>query len=377
MCSNRDGNVQMFNQEQAPGTQWKGMWDWNHFSESNLFEVQDFHSFLDLHNYYVGTHTNAGFLSIDTFEAVQDRLRRHLEKIDRLHSIQCLVDMDSAWGAFSSELITYLNEECPHAELTLLGNDYPYASSTVPSDALFKDRTKQTSRTCLNIVSSLLAISEHAHLIIPIAMSPDTIPSARFPEWQLDRSDRCHLSQLVAVSLQTVGFHARAQLIPPAPYKFCELAIQAPISHAETVLAQIAQNETGHINVLQDRHSLLPCLRKRASAHSVGWRKTIFRGFDSKQLESRDFQQLNIESSPKPLLLPQQWLPQFPRTINSVAECTVSKRIAFYLQNLSMQMETLDRRIVHEYVQNGMETDRIFELKEELASHAELYNSIK
>nr|CCA17115.1 myotubularinlike protein putative [Albugo laibachii Nc14] len=365
----------MYTQEQASDSHWKGLWDWNHFTERNLFQMQSFHSFLDLHNYYIGAHTNGGVVSVDTFEAAQDRLRRELERADRLQSIQCLVDMDSAWGAFASDMLTYLSEECAHVALSVFGNDYPYASTT-SSKGLLHDRTKQRARTCLNVVSSLLALWEHAHLVVPIAMSPDTLPFTRFSAWNLNRSDRCGLSQLVATSLMASQFNVGNPYIP-SPYKFCELAVQAPIRQPETVSARIAKRRTASIPLVEDQHSLLPCVREHKSAQSFGWRRTFISGIDMKHMQSRNMQEFNITWSLDPLLLPQDWLPQYSGAIDTIAEYKVSESIGFYLQDLGAQMQTLDRRIVHEYVQNGMESDRLAELREELATHGELYHSIK
>ncbi|CAK4709468.1 unnamed protein product, partial [Aphanomyces euteiches] len=74
-----------------------------------MIEVNEFRSFDPLNNYYE--------------ENACDAVRIALEECDRMQGIQCIVDIDSAWGGFASEVMRYVEEECPSTFTCCFGLD--------------------------------------------------------------------------------------------------------------------------------------------------------------------------------------------------------------------------------------------------------------
>ncbi|EGZ04615.1 hypothetical protein PHYSODRAFT_535974 [Phytophthora sojae] len=386
------GGVQVYDQsgvEPVTGSQQDGLWSWGSLNERNLVEVDEFRLHMPLHNFYEGhAVSNGGIIGNATLEDAEDRVRAVLESCDQLRLVQGLVDMDSSWGGLAHEMMTYVAEECPGAVIVVVGNDWSYPMATDDDDAVFRvaphvrDRTKIEGRKRINVASSVALLSEISGLLVPVAMSPSTLPSTRFSQLRVDRSNCAQVSSVVATALKLAMPGSRGRSVNEIlegfqpSMKIAELAASFPhTSDPTTLLQRISDSATAEVGRSSSStedpfysSSLLPVLPQLTTrkfddenpSFKTHYRRLHFRGafanspslrhsIDRFPVSPRD---ITLQwSQASPLLLPDTYrLPSLAGTsIDAVSQLASSSEVGNYLSTLAQRVEKSDKRTLYEF----------------------------
>lgn len=405
------GNVHVYDQsgaEPVNESSNNGLWSWGSLSEHNLVEVDEFRPHMPLHNFYEGhAVSNGGNIGNTTMEHAEDRVRTVLEACDQLRLVQGLVDMDSSWGGLAHEMMTYVAEECPGAVIMAAGNDWSYPMAADDEDAMFRaeqnarDRTKTEARKRINVASSVALLSEVSHLLVPVAMSSNSLPSARFSQLGLNRSSCGEVATLVATALELALSAHRGQ---PAyellegfriSRKVVELAASFPyISDPTLVLRCISESvtrEVGRNSSTQDpfqNFSLLPAIqqavRDEAGSNKTFYRRLHLRGsfssnsslrsaIDTFPVSPRDVALRWSDASP--LELPDTYRLQTLQSssVDGISQLALSSRTGKYLSTLAQRVAKNDKRTLYEFTSAGMSPDAPEELVSTLAAMGDAY----
>lgn len=402
------GGVQVYDQsgaEPASGSRNDGLWSWHSLKEHNLEEVDEFRPHMPLHNFYEGhSVSNGGNIGNRTLEEAEDRVRGVLETCDRLRLVQGLVDMDSSWGGLAHEMLTYVTEECPGAVTMVVGNDWAYPMATDDEDAVFRvqesvrDRTKVEARKRVNLASSIALLSEVSNILVPIAMSPSSLPSSQFAQLGFDRSNCAAVSTIVATALELAMSTHRGQTaygimegIQPS-MKIVELAASFPhTTDPATLLQSINEsvvNEVGRINAAENpfqNASLLPAFQQPVEnlPSKVFYRRLHFRGFRSNSrlrslidrfpVSPRDVALHWTDASS--LKLPETYRLQMLQnsSVDGISQLSLSSQIGDYLSATAQRVAKSDKRTVYEFTRAGMSPDATEELASTLSAMSDAY----
>lgn len=427
------GNVQVYDQSAhdelaSSGAPDAGLWSWASCDDSHLFEVHEFRAHMALHNVFEGGAGSGGAVARATFDAAEERVRGELEACDRLRLVQSLVDMDSSWGGFAHEVLTYVSEECPSAVIATFGTDwaYPLADASGLS-ALFdgissssnRDRAKVEARRRINLGASLSLLSEVSTLLVPIAMaSENSLPLSRFRHLRgLDRSSCAEMSTVAATAME---FALAAYRQPMSAYeivagvqpsmKVMELAASFPFDgNPEELLRRIANEtevsaaqQTEQDDVLEDQFSLLPAIPDAAAKR--GRYEDEENEDDDEDTADRErvfYRRLHLHgtfsvSSPSSLnstidrirssSCVAQWTPstlQLPSSyrISGLADCSIdavsqlstSSRVGRYLRHVARGVQSADKRVLFEFTRAGMSPDALEDMSATLDALGDAY----
>ncbi|KAK1940597.1 hypothetical protein P3T76_008048 [Phytophthora citrophthora] len=403
------GGVQVYDQsgtEPVTGSGNDGLWSWRRLKEQNLVEVDEFRPHMPLHNFYEGQSvSNGGNIGNKTLEDAEDRVRTLLETCDQLRLVQGLVDMDSSWGGLAHEMLTYVTEECPGAVTMVVGNDWTYPLATDDEDAVFRvqenvrDRTKIEARKRVNLASSMVLLSEVTNLLIPVAMSPSSLPSSRFAHLGFDRSNCADVSTVVATALELAISTHRGQTaygilegLQPS-MKIVELAASFPHTEdAATLLQSINEsvaNEVGRISEAEnpfENSSLLPALQSVADEkhpYKVFYRRLHFRGFSTNSklrsvIDRFPISPRNVAlhwTDANSLNLPETYRLQMLQnsSVDGISQFALSSQIGEYLSATAQRVAKSDKRTVYEFTRAGMSPDAPEELASTLSAMSDAY----
>ncbi|GMF14665.1 unnamed protein product [Phytophthora fragariaefolia] len=384
------GGVQVYDQSGPEPAGDDGLWSWARLGEHNLVEVDEFRPHMPLHNFYEGrAASNGGNIGNATMDEAENRVRAVLETCDQLRLVQGLVDMDSSWGGLAYEVMTYVAEECPGAVTVVVGNDWSYPLATDDDDAVFRvasevrDRTKIEGRKRINVASSVALLSEIAGLLVPVAMSPSTLPATRFPRLRFDRSSCAEASTVVATALELAmsAYRGRSAYeilegFQPS-MKVAELAASFPHTSDPVVLLQrISENATAEVSGTSSSAddpfepcSLLPIIQQRAtrrldddevSSYKTHYRRFHFRGAFGRYPSLR----CSLDTfavSPRAIAL--QWSDATPLTlpdtyrlqslantsIDAISQLSSSSNAGNYLSTLAQRVAKNDKRTLYEF----------------------------
>jgi hypothetical protein len=409
MTTGRGGNIQVYDQEeQEPSgpTPDAGLWDWHRFSDKNLVEIEEFRPHMPLHNFYEGMSVaRDGNVANATVEDAQDRIRAVLEECDHLRSVQALVDMDSSWGGFAFEILSYVSDECPGAVVALFGNDWAYPLADQVSESVFgspsdvTDRSKMEARRRLNVASSIGLLSDVSSLIIPTGMAVSSLPGSRFPHLNLDRSSCAELGALVATSLDIAlsayrgkSVYEMMEVVTPG-MKVVALAASFPhATDADSLLRRLSSDSSSNAPLLEDQYSFLPQLavgkkhaRKDDAQLKVHHRCLTFSG----AFASSSYLDSMIESASSASVVA-HWACQSPyalpetyrlrslagASVDAVTELSLSTGVGAYLDTLATQAKFSDKRVLFEFTRSGMSPDALEELHSTLSELGGAYGHI-
>jgi hypothetical protein len=412
----RGGGMQVYDQSGAEPVRTgdsDGLWSWGALGEHNLVEVDEFRPHMPLHNFYEGhAVSNGGNIGTSTMEEAEDRVRTVLETCDQLRLVQGLVDMDSSWGGLAHEMMTYVAEECPGALVMVVGNDWSYPMAGDDEDAVFRvapnvrDRTKIEGRKRVNVASSVALLSEVSNLLVPIAMSPSSLPITRFPQLSVDRSSCADISTVAATALELAMSTHRGR---PAyeivegfqpSMKVVELAASCPhTSDATALLQSITDSVTREVGASSSsakdpfqNYSLLPAIQQQAPrgandqpTNKTFYRRLYFRGAFANSLSLR----AAIERSPmsprdvalrwsdvSPLTLPDNYRLQTLQgaSVDGISQLALSSQAGGYLSALAQRVAKSDKRTLYEFTRAGMSPDAPEELEAALAAMGDAYS---
>lgn len=430
----RTGNVQVYDQSIAePATSGSaaddsGLWSWSHCDESNLFEVSEFRAHMPLHNFYEGYSTaKDGSVAPATLDAAEERLRTVLEQCDRLRCIETLVDMDSSWGGFAHELLTYVADECPRAVVATFGTDWAYPLADQSAASVFaltpdsRDRAKADARRRLNISSSLSVLADVSTLLVPLAMASSSLPRTRFGHLRVDRARCRDVSTLAATAIElALSAHralsaydivdgvmpSRKVLALAAAFPFDRDPVEL-LTNIERASEQPTAHEASESDVIMDQCSLLPAVAERTStargeddgdsdsdderAHSrhtkVFARRVHLRGSFGATLESptslaRAIERVRsaqcvVQWTPRALELPASY--SLARdslagaAVDAVAQLAATTDVGRYLHDVKQRVQRVDKRVLFEFTRAGMNPDALEDLDESLGALRDAY----
>lgn len=409
----RQGKIQVYDQSEpedpsAPSSVDTGLWDWSRCNDKNLFEVPEFRTHMPLHNFYEGyASSKDGLIAGDTLEAVEDRMRGVLEECDQLRMIQCLVDMNSAWGGFAHEVLTYVSEECRSAVVVTLGNDWAYPLANQSLESVYsaapavRDRAKMSARTSINMASSLALLSDVSSLLVPLAMTPLSLASSRFSHLQFDRSSCAEVSSIVAASIalalsanENQSAYEMLEGVVPS-MKLMDLAAYFPCAQDPTLLIRRSQRDDS----IFKPYSLLPSLampvksrhamededadEDRADVVKTYYRRVHVRGrfancavVDADACSDND---CSVVRTLKSLVVPQDYRLRHANTeplsspVDGVSQLTRSGHMGRYLSSIAAHASQADRRILYEFARSGMNPDAVEELQTTLDGFSDSY----
>ncbi|RHY45295.1 hypothetical protein DYB38_000806 [Aphanomyces astaci] len=312
-----DGNVQVISQDsedaQAVATP---------LPSRAIVEVNEFRHFDPLNNFYDGV------LGLDA------------------KGVQCIVDVDSTWGGFASEVLRGFREECPSAFVSVLGLDTRYP---VASQADFFDLSKQSGRRSINLASSVLILNELSSLFIPF--SPHTFDAGAVAWNCLSSVYRWRGS----ASTQDLLFRPNATVMELS----CSLVPPATL-FAMPPLDRVAHwDQLSSFPVIQDCDDTT--LRK-FRFQFLAVRGLPHYSFD--RLAGQPFDHWRSTVVAKPLFDQSS----HPVDGGAVASLSITDRVPKYLEALATGVKHVDPRVVHEFTQAGMTCDGIRDLHDDLMS---------
>lgn len=392
-----------------------GLWNWSRLSEKNLFEVDEFRAHMPLHNFYEGYAVSKdGSIANATFDAAEERLRAVLEECDHLRFVQSLVDMDSSWGGFAHEMLTYISEECPSAVVVTFGNDWSYPLADQSTESVFalapdnRDKAKNEARKRVNVGSALGLLSEVSTLLIPIAMSRSSLPGSRFPNLDVDPENCAQVGTIAATAIDLAlsayrrksAYEVVAGVIPSM--KIMELSASFPFAGNPAELLHAIANETEVSDRREDAlasWSLLPAipespaLSKRyhegdeerdvaATDTKVFYRRFHLQGGFSEHSSSLYDAIHRVRSStcvvqwsPESVHVPSSYrIPGLAgSSIDAVSQLSTSSRIGRYLDHVMQQLEKADKRVLYEFTSAGMNPDAMEDLDATLGAMRDAY----
>ncbi|KAG9405406.1 hypothetical protein AC1031_003292 [Aphanomyces cochlioides] len=342
-CNLWEGNVQIVAQDSDDAMRTTSV-----LSARSMIEVNEFRSFDPLNNYYEGLLGSDGKIRRETVENACDAVRIALEECDRMQGIQCIVDIDSAWGGFASEVMRYVEEECPSTITCCFGLDerYPLKSQT----GVF-DKSKQDGRRAINLVSSVLSLNEQCSMFIPF--SPKT-PADGAIAWDCMSSVYRWSGEK---TLRDMSFHSSMKVMELSCISLPsdDFFYKSPVdriglwdsnSHFPTFDAPQDHERKFHFQFLTRRgnfnHELPP--------HACD-----------------PFQYWSSSTVTKSLYSPDELL----RIDQAIASLSITDSVAQYLKMLATKVAEVDRRVVHEYTQSGMSVDATRDMHSELLGLSE------
>ncbi|KAF0710888.1 Aste57867_5450 [Aphanomyces stellatus] len=289
----------------------------------SVVEVNEFRSFDPLNNYYDGIASVDGKIRRETLDIACDAVRVALEECDSIQGIQAIVDIDSTWGGFATEVIKEIREECPSTFLCCLGLDERYP--LVAQIGSF-DQSKQNSRRAINIASSLLSLNELSSLFVPF--SPTSYSSGSIA-WDC----------MSSIYRSSGDSHMRDLVFRPSS-KFFELPGQNKIS-------------------IWDSNSSLPAAgTNRSTSRKFHFQFVTLRGtLDYAKpplISGSPFGYWQSAIIPKSLHLPNTLARP---CVHAVSSLSITDRVSHYLEDLARNVLNVDRRVVHEFTQSGMSCD--------------------
>ncbi|KDO22708.1 hypothetical protein SPRG_11022 [Saprolegnia parasitica CBS 223.65] len=328
-----------------------------------------------MNNYYDGLLSGDGKLRRETLEAAQDHVRQSLEACDSIQGVQCFVDVDSTWGGFATEVLRELREECPSAFVMCAGLDERYP--LVPQVGLF-DQAKHDGRRAINMASSILHLHELSDVFFPLATSGDA---------------RGSFSTLSLASTDGPLLTAAAWDVMSAPYRFPRTSnmqmrnVAFPLRRSMKVM-ELACLLDPPTDFFQQSGATRLALLEAASLLPIGVQ-------DPSWTRSRQYhlQLLTLRGDPRAfagvtmptwqlkapfdfchlvtLQRPSVALPEAPVFASMASPACLSAvmitdAIPKYLSGLAHGVQTIDRRVLHEYVQAGMSFDALRELHSDL-----------
>lgn len=398
-----------------------GLWSWTSFDESNLFEVTEFRAHMPLHNFYEGYGVaKDGSVSNATFDAAEERLRGVLEECDHLRFVQSLVDMDSSWGGFAHEMLTYISEECPSAVVVTFGNDWTYPLADQSTESVFaltpdnRDKAKNEARKRINVASALSLLSEVSTLLVPIAMAQSSLPAARFANLYLDRDSCAEVSSVAATAIKLAlsAYRKRSvyevvEGVMPG-MKVMELAASFPFTGNPTELLNRVTDETEVSlrtdNVL-DQYSLLPAMPATVVSRRYededdnsdgesdavsGMDKVFYRRFHlhgsfasgvtsvsslSDAIDRARSSKCAVQWTPTAFRLPSSYRVRSlaDASVDAVSQLSASCRVGSYLRHVMRDLQLADRRVLFEFTRAGMNPDALEDLDAALGTLRDAY----
>lgn len=389
-----------------------GLWSWATCDESHLVEVPEFRAHMALHNVFEGGA--GGSVARATFDAAEEHLRTALEACDRLRLVESLVDMDSSWGGFAHEVLTYVAEECPSAVVVTFETDwaYPLAATTAndnDNDAV-RDRGKVEARRRVNVAASLSLLADVSTLLVPLAM---TLPPTRFRHVRgLDRRSCAETSAVAATAIEVAlaayrqprSVYEIVEGLPPS-MKVVELAASFPFETDPVELLRRISNETevsAMGDVLDEQFSLLPATTGGATSSNRGghsdyhddddadvdtadkvfYRRLHFYGAFTATSSSLSDAIDRVQSSS----CVAQWTPtvlQLPanyrvaslagRSVDAVSQLATSSRVGRYLRDTASGVERVDKRVLFEFTRAGMSPDALDDMAATLGALGDAY----
>ncbi|OQR95856.1 hypothetical protein THRCLA_07513, partial [Thraustotheca clavata] len=315
-----------------------------------------------------------GKLRRDTMESAQDQVRRALEECDAIQGVQCLVDIDSTWGGFATEILREIREECPSKYIMCAGLDERYP--LVPQVGLF-DQAKHDGRRAINLASSMLQLHELSSTFIPISTSGDAKGS--FASLSPTQNDFISLAASAWNCMSATyrypeqsKMQMRNIVFPMRPsMKIMELSClySPPVNFFEL-------DGNTRLNLLEDGSFLPkgvidPSWDRQRKYHyqllTLRGDGSKFSGFRLPTWQNKaPFDTYFITNLNTPLSV-QPDLPIFDNTTKeSLAGLMITDSIPKYLSGLAHAINTIDRRIVHEFVQAGMSSDATRDLHSDM-----------
>uniref|UniRef100_K3WV94 DML1/Misato tubulin domain-containing protein n=1 Tax=Globisporangium ultimum (strain ATCC 200006 / CBS 805.95 / DAOM BR144) TaxID=431595 RepID=K3WV94_GLOUD len=417
------GNVQVYDQSEAEpvdsASNDNGLWNWSRLHANNLFEVDEFRAHMPLHNFYEGYAVSKdGSISNSTFEAAEERIRGVLEECDRLRFVQTLVDMDSSWGGFAHEILTYVSEECPSAVVVTFANDWTYPLADQSIESVFaltpdnRDKVKNEARKRINIASALGLLSEVSTLLVPIAMSDVSLPRAsRFAHLHGVSSESCAQMGTIAATAIDLALSAYRHksvyevvegVVPSR--KIMELAARFPFEGNPVELLDAISNQS-EVSTPQDdplaNASLLPAIPERAALRSryeedqddddeasstdgkVFYRRFHLRGsfpdyssslYDSIQRVRSTKCVVQWTSDARVELSSSYRIPALAGArVDAVSQLSTSSRIGAYVDHVTQLLESADKRVLYEFTRSGMNPDAVEDLHAALGGISDAY----
>lgn len=394
-----------------------GLWNWASFNESNLFEVNEFRAHMPLHNFYEGYGVaKDGSISNGTFDAAEERLRGVLEECDHLRFVQSLVDMDSSWGGFAHEMLTYISEECPSAVVVTFGNDWTYPLADQSTESVFaltpdnRDKAKNEARKRINVASALSLLSEVSTLLVPIAMSQSSLPASRFANLHLDHNNCAEISSVAATAIELALSAYRKRSVYEVVegvlpgMKVMELAASFPFTSNPTELLNRITHET-EVSLRTDdvlnQCSLLPAtpdtvVKRRYededdnSDDENEGDKVFYRRFHlhgsfasgmtslsslSDAIDRVRSPKCAVQWTPTAFNLPSSYLIRSlaDASVDAVSQLLASRRVGSYLQHVMRDVQLADKRVLFEFTRAGMNPDALEDLDAALGTLRDAY----
>ncbi|OQR97219.1 myotubularin-like protein [Achlya hypogyna] len=340
----------------------------------SLVTVEEFRSFDPMNNYYDGLLSGDGKLRRESLEAAHDHVRRALEECDSIQGVQCFVDLDSTWGGMATEVLRELREECPSVFVICAGLDEKYP--LVPQVGLF-DQSKADGRRAINMASSILHLHELSSVFVPLAVSGDATGS--FAPLSPSSADG---STLVAAAWdclsgpyrfpRTTNVQMGNIVFPMRPsMKAMELAclFSPPTDYFE-------RSGDDRLRLLEEA-SLLPVGPRdpswsRARAHhlqllTLRGDDSAFRGLQTPTWQAKaSFDFYHVTTLAAPVVLPQAPIFENASREACLSALLITDAVPKYFSSLAHAVQTIDRRVVHEYVQAGMGFDALRELHSDM-----------
>lgn len=397
-----------------------GLWNWASFNESNLFEVNEFRAHMPLHNFYEGYGVaKDGSVSNATFDAAEERLRAVLEECDHLRFVQSLVDMDSSWGGFAHEMLTYISEECPSAVVVTFANDWTYPLADQSTESVFaltpdnRDKVKNEARKRINVASALSLLSEVSTLLVPIAMSQSSLPATRFANLQIDRENCAEVSSVVATAIELALSAYRKKSVYEVVegvlpgMKVMELAASFPFTGNPTELLNRITLETEvslRTDDVLEQGSLLPAIPETivnrryededdnsdAENDNGASDKVFYRRFHlhgsfasgvtslsslSDAIDRVRSSKCAVQWTPTAFNLPSSYRVRSlaDTSMDAVSQLSASRRVGSYLRHVMRDVQLADKRVLFEFTRAGMNPDALEDLDAALGTLREAY----
>ncbi|TYZ65134.1 hypothetical protein PybrP1_007450 [[Pythium] brassicae (nom. inval.)] len=386
-----------------------GLWSWASCDASHLVEVSEFRAHMALHNVFEGGA--GGSVARATFDAAEERLRGELEACDRLRLVQSLVDMDSSWGGFAHEVLSYVADECPSAVVATFGTDwaYPLADDTTRDVAVVRDNAKVAARRRLNLAASLSLLAEVSTLLVPVALA---LPPTRFRHLRgLDRRSCAEVGSVAATAIElALAAHRPPRSVyelvaglPPS-MKVAELAASFPFAGDPVALLSRLANATEVApagDVLEEQFSLLPAATPAAAGRRGGHgdyddddegeeddgadrvfyrRLHLYGTFASASSLADAIDRVHSAScvaqwTPTALQLPASYrvASLAGRSVDAISQLSTSSRVGRYLRHTARGVERVDKRVLFEFTRAGMSPDALDDMAAALGALGDAY----
>lgn len=353
------GEIKMH--QQAPSDTMNGTTSWSKHLHTDLhpksiFEVSEYRPFHEFHSFYEGSWSGIK-MDKQNCDDAWENVRYFLEESDNIQGVQCLVDVDSGWGAYASDLLTEFQQECRSATVATFGMDfaYPFQQET---------NTFTQQRRKMNIALSMHALHDISGFYVPIHVSPDgkTIQEQ---------------SELVARALETVTGPIRMR---NANYTMSDLkngVIQMPqcrIAELSCVAPLLFDASKQTTDDFFQPHSLLPTHpapeKRILTSEWITTRAEPQATSGLVQWLAKDAYKLwRVTDIPIPI--PATRSSAHDEPVQSMSQLSTSSRIGSYINHVVADLKHVNGAVVQEYHRSGMETDQLSEVSCTLSTIAD------